>query len=138
MLFLIYTNDLSDGLTTNARLFAGDIPLFSVVDNINLSATNLNSDLSKINAWANQWKMTFNPDPNKQAQEIFFRKTKKISHPPLKFSNNSDQQVQFQKYLGVYLDGKLDFREHIQNMFKKQTKQSVYYVKYKITYLELH
>ena len=44
----------------------------SVVDNINLSATNLNSDLSKINACANQWKMTFNPDPSKQAQEVIF------------------------------------------------------------------
>ena len=123
LLFLIYINDLSDGFTTNARLFADDVSLFSVVDNINLSATNLNSDLSKINAWANQWKMTFNPDPNKQAQEVIFsRKTKKISHPPLNFSNNSVQQVQFQKHLGVYLDGKLDFREHLQNMFKKINK----------------
>ena len=40
-------NNLSDGLTTNARLFADDVSLFSVVSNINLSATNLNSDLSK-------------------------------------------------------------------------------------------
>ena len=47
---------------------------------------------------------------------------KKISHPPLNFSNNSIQQVQFQKPLGVYLDGKLDFREHLQNMFKKINK----------------
>ena len=123
LLFLIYINDLSDGFTTNARLFADDVSLFSVVDNINLSATNLNSDLSKINAWANQWKMTFNPDPNKQAQEVIFsRKTKKISHPPLNFSNTSVQQVQFQKHLGVYLDGKLDFREHLQNIFKKINK----------------
>ena len=72
LLFLIYINDLSDGLTTNARLFADDVSLFSVVDNINLSATNLNSDLSKINAWANQWKMIFNPDTNKKAQEVIF------------------------------------------------------------------
>ena len=72
LLFLIYINDLSDGLTTNTRLFADDVSLFSVVDNINLSSTNLNSDLSKINACANQWKMTFNPDPNKQAQEVIF------------------------------------------------------------------
>ena len=56
LLFLIYINDLSEGLTTNAKLFADDVSLFSVVDNINLSATNLNSDLSKINAWTNQWK----------------------------------------------------------------------------------
>ena len=123
LLFLIYINDLSDSLTTNARLFADDVSLFSVVDNINLSASNLNSDLSKINAWANQWKMTFNPDPNKQVQEVIFSlKTKKISPSPLNFSNNSVQQVQFQKHFGVYLDGKLDFREHLQNMFKKLKK----------------
>ena len=52
LLFLIYINDLSEGHTTNVRLFADDISLFSVVDNINFSATNLNSDLNKINAWA--------------------------------------------------------------------------------------
>ena len=49
LLFLIYINDISEGLTTNVRLFADDVSLFSVVDNNNLSATNLNSDLSKIN-----------------------------------------------------------------------------------------
>ena len=76
--------------------------------------------LGQVNAWASQWKMTFNPDPNKQAQEfIFSRKIKKTSHPPLNFNNNSVKQVQFQKHLGVYLDDKLDFREHLQNIFKK-------------------
>ena len=44
----------------------------SVVDDKILSATNLNNDLNKTNAWTNQWKMIFNPDPNKQAQEIIF------------------------------------------------------------------
>ena len=33
--------------------------------------------------------MNFNPDPSKQAQEIFFsRKTKKISHPSLQARRN--------------------------------------------------
>ena len=123
LLFLIYINDLSECLTTNAKLFADDVSLFSVVDNINLSATNLNSDLSKINVWANQWKMTLNPDPNKQAQEVIFtRKIRKTAHPPLTFNNNSVKQVQFQKHLRVYLDSRLDFREHLQNMFNKIDK----------------
>ena len=88
-----------------------------------MSATNLNSDLSKINAWANQWKMTFNPNPNKQAQEVIFsRKIRKTLHPPLTFNNNSVKEVQFQKHLGDYLDGRLDFHEHLQNMFKKINK----------------
>ena len=120
LLFLIYINDLSEGLTINVRLFADNVSLFSVVDNINFSATNLNNNLSKINAWASQWKMTFNPDPNKQALEVIFsRKVKKTSHPLLNFNNKSVKQVHFQKHLGVYLEDKLDFREHLRNTFKK-------------------
>ena len=119
----MYINDLSEGHTTNFRHFADHVSLFPVVENINLSATNLNSDLSKINAWASKWKMTFNPDPNKQAQEVIFsRKIKKTSHTPLKFNNNSVKQEQFQKHLGVYLDDKLDFREHLRNIFKKVSR----------------
>ena len=64
-LFFIYINDFSESLTTNVRLFADDVSPFSVVDDINLSAINLNSDLSKINICASQWKITFNLDPNK-------------------------------------------------------------------------
>ena len=86
LLFMICINDLSVGLITNFRLFADNVSLFSIVDNINLSATNLNSDLGRIKAWASQWKVTFNPDPNKQVQEVSFsRKIKKTLHPPLNF-----------------------------------------------------
>ena len=41
----------------------------------------------KINNWEYQWKMSFNINPNKQAQEVIFsRKTEKKNHPPLTFS----------------------------------------------------
>ena len=70
LLFLIYINDLPNGLNSNVKLFADDTSLFSVVHNITDSANLLNSDLSKINEFALQWKMSFTPDPIKQAQEI--------------------------------------------------------------------
>ena len=35
LFFLIYVNDLSDGLISNPQLFADDTSLFSVVQNIN-------------------------------------------------------------------------------------------------------
>ena len=41
LFFLIYINDLSDGLSSNARLFADDTSLFSVVHDINTSAIDL-------------------------------------------------------------------------------------------------
>ena len=69
MFFLIYINDLSDDLTSNQTLFADDTSLFSAAQNMNSATTDLNSDLSKVSDWAFQWKMNFNPDLNKQAQE---------------------------------------------------------------------
>ena len=52
LLFSIYTNDLPDGLSSNTKLFADDISLFSVVHDINTSTIELTSDLKKINDWA--------------------------------------------------------------------------------------
>ena len=67
--------------------------------------------------------MTFNPDRSKQAQEIIFsRKLKKATHPPLLFNNNNVSQVNFQTHLGVILDVKLTFEEHLKNVFNKANK----------------
>ena len=54
LLFLIYINDLTEGLSTNAKLFADDYSLFSVIHNIQTSANNLNKDLERISNWATQ------------------------------------------------------------------------------------
>ena len=82
LFFLIYINDLSDALTLNPKLFADDISLFSVVQNINSTRTDLNSDLSKISDWVFQWERNFNSDPNKQTQEVILAEklTKLIIH----------------------------------------------------------
>ena len=65
LLFLTYINDFSDGLKSECKLFAGDFSLFSVVNDINTSASNLNEELEKIGNWAFKWKMNFNLDLNK-------------------------------------------------------------------------
>ena len=80
---------LPDGLSSNAKRSADGTSLFSVVHDIHSSASDLNKDLKTINEWAFQWKMSFNPDPNKQAQELFFtKKSKNIRHPPWLFNNS--------------------------------------------------
>ena len=114
LLFLIYINDLPNGLTSNGKLFADDTSLFSVVHNITASANLLNSDLSKINEWAIQWKMRFNPDPIKQAQEIIFRrKTSKRNDPGLMFNTKIVNLSTNHKHLGMIFDSKLTFDEHL-------------------------
>ena len=66
LLFLIYINDLADGLSSNVKLFADDKSLFSVTHDASTSGNELNNDLYQINKLAFQWKMSFNPDPSKQ------------------------------------------------------------------------
>ena len=45
LFFLIYINDLPSELRCSAKLFADDTSLFSVVENVNETTTNLNKDL---------------------------------------------------------------------------------------------
>ena len=87
LLFLIFINDLPDGIRS-CKIFANDTSLFSKVYDIDTSAKVLNSDLEKIGKWAFLWKMQFNIDPNKQANEVTFStKTENSSHPPVAFNN---------------------------------------------------
>ena len=65
LLFLIYINDLPNGIVSICKIFADDTSIFSKVFEKNSSQNILNNDLSVISEWAFQWKMQFNPDSNK-------------------------------------------------------------------------
>ena len=67
--------------------------------------------------------MNFNPDPLKQAQEVIFsRKITKTNHPTLIFNDNPVHQVALQKHLGMFLDCKLNFEEHLKTIVNKINK----------------
>ena len=88
MFFPIFINGVSVNLLSTVKLFADDTLLFSVVNESNISANELNEDLQKISEWAYTWKMFFNPDLNKQGQEVIFSwKLNKSSHPKIFFNN---------------------------------------------------
>ena len=110
LLLLIYINDLSDNSSSNVKLFTDDTSLFSVI-HVNVSA-------GELGGWAFQWKMIFNPDASKQAQEVIFnRKIKKTTHLSMVFNNAIVSQTNSQKHLGVTIDLKLTFEEHPLNVF---------------------
>ena len=67
--------------------------------------------------------MSFNTDPSKQTQEVIFsRKIKKRPNPSLVFNNNNVLQTSSQKHLGVTLDVKVTFDEHVNNVLNKVNK----------------
>ena len=49
VLFLVYINDLADGLSSNAKLLAVNLSLFLVIHNVENLANKLNNDLYQIN-----------------------------------------------------------------------------------------
>ena len=51
----------------------------TIVRDKNGSPNILNNDLLAISKWAYNWKMLFNPDPSKPAQEVLFLRKKKFS-----------------------------------------------------------
>ena len=123
MLFLICINDSSDGLKSECKLFADDNSLFSVVNDINTSASDLNADLDKIGNRAFRWKMNFNTDPNKQAQEVIFSRKKTASlHPVVYFDNKPVKSTQIHKHLDIMLDSNLSYEHHIKSILNKVNK----------------
>ena len=120
LFFLIYINDLTIDIICNVKLFADDTSIFSIVYNPNECAANLNHDLNLIKCWAYDWRMSFNPDPTKQAVEVTFSKKKiPADHTPLFFNDAPVMKVDEHKHLGVVLDSRLTFSSHIQSAINK-------------------
>ena len=115
LLFLIYINDLPNELKSNVKLFADDTSLFIIVKDKNQSANTLNNDLMLISKWVYNWKMLFNPDPSKPAQEVLF------SSPAISLNNIQVEGAPYQKHVGLILDEKLIVK-HIVSAISKVNK----------------
>ena len=123
LLFFMYNDDLSCGLSSTTKHFADDISFFSVVHDVTQSINELNDDLLKISDWVYQWKMSFKPNKSKQAQEVIFScKTQRVIHPPAIFNNMPVVRSSCHKHLGIYLDEKLNVSNYIKEKISKANK----------------
>ena len=118
LFFLIYINDLPFELRCSAKLLMmTHTSLFSIVEDVNETTANLNKDLENINKWAKKWKMSFNPDPTKVAQEVLFSgKKSKVIHPSLIFNGKDVSRSESHKH-GLVFDPKLNFDIHLKGEF---------------------
>ena len=76
----MYIYDLTENLDSNPKLFADGTSSFSIVNNVAQPTSQLSSDLTKINDWANKWEMRFNPDYTKPAHEVAFSCKRNETH----------------------------------------------------------
>ena len=115
-----------------------DTSLFTVVQDSDSAANDMNHDLELRRQWANEWRMSFNPDPHKQPVDLIFsRKKSKADHPEILFNNTSVMKVDERKHLGIISDSNLSFSAHIKSATSKSRK-GIGLLKYLSKYLPRH
>ncbi len=122
ILYLIFTSDLptDDNLVTTT--FADDTAILYSDPNIHRVHRILQQHLNKITDWCSKWGIKLNE--NKSTQ-ITFSLMKK-SCPAIVINNISIPTLTTTKYLGIHLDRRLTWREHIT---KKKNQVNLIYKK---------
>ena len=120
LLFLIYINDIVNGIDSNIKLFADDTSIYLAIDDVNRRTHILNSDMVRINEWASSWKVDFNPDKT----ELLTITTKRQPETlPLHFGNATLVEKSEHKHLGVILQNNCKWEKQINYIISKAKLQ---------------
>lgn len=117
LLFLLFINHIVEEIDSNICLFADDTTLYIVVENPNIAAELLNSDIDKLIKWAKSWLVKFNP--TKTESLLLSRKLMQGNHPPLYMENQQIVEVETHKHLGLFFSKDCTWHTHIEYMKDK-------------------
>ena len=119
ILFLIFINDLTDNIKSSVRLFADDCVLYRNIHSLQ-DCLILQKDLDSLGLWEADWQMKFNV-----AKCHSMRVTRHYSHKQIIHDYTLHQQtlenVQSAKYLGITITEKMDWGQHISDISSKAT-----------------
>ncbi len=122
LFFILYINDLPNALElSKSYLFADDTSIYYSNSDIKQLEFVLNSELRKLDIWMKSNKLSVNI--SKTNYIIFRPRQKKInSNLVIQYNNQTITQKQYIKFLGVYLDEHLSWKEHINYICNKIAK----------------
>ena len=125
LLFIIYTNDLPDCLSrSKGILFADDTTVYLSSKNTNELYTNMSADLTKLADWFHANKLSLNV--NKTNCMLITNINESASHKyTLKIGNDVIERKTCVKFLGLHLDDRLTWHEHIK-VCKSKAASSIY------------
>jgi hypothetical protein len=116
ILFTIYINDLPDVVQNIAKLFADDTKVYAVV-NKEEEQHSLQNDINNLVHWSDKWLLNFNKSNCKHVHLGHATNTK------YKMGENEINQVTEEKDLGILIDDKLKFQQHINPQTKKANQR---------------
>ena len=109
VLYLVYTSDLPTTENTLTGTFADDTVILASHEDPTIASARLQHHLHLLEAWTTKWKIKINE--TKSAQVTFT--LRKDQCPPLFFNNILIPDLPSIRYLGMHMDAKLTWREHI-------------------------
>ena len=121
LLFLVFVNDIVDSIDSKIFVYADDTSIMRPIKDPEYDFQILNSDLHTLSKWAKQWHVTFNCA--KTECMIFSLKNKPPSYPPLFLNNTIIKQVNHHTHLGLILDSKLTWKDHITKICTKASQR---------------
>ena len=65
LFFLSHLSDLTENLIGKVKLFADGTSLFTIVQDSNTPASDMNHDLELVKKWDHDWRVFFKPDTQK-------------------------------------------------------------------------
>ena len=116
VLFLIYVNDIDDGLVCKVSKFADDTKIASKVTTTQDRET-LQSDLDQLTRWANKWQMKFNVDKCK-----VLHIGKRNDHVQYSMNGQQLSAVTKEKDLGVTISNDLKPSQQCSEVVKTANK----------------
>ena len=123
LLFLIYCNDLQLHLLyLNCIQFADDTTLYVTHMNLNYINFVLNHDLEILQDWFRANKLTLNVG---KSVCILFNKNADLDRGlQIKINDEPIPQVEFTRFLGMWIDQSLNWREHASRLVLKLTRNT--------------
>ena len=120
VLFLIFINDLSDNIRSSVRLFADDCVLYRNIHSLQDCLT-LQEDLASLGQWEADWQMKFNAAKCHSMRVTRHQHHKQI-HLDYSLHNQTLENVQSAKYLGITITDNMDWGQHVSEISSKATK----------------
>lgn len=115
VLYLLFTADLPTNQHTTTATYADDTAILSVHRDPTTASQLLQNNLNEIEIWIKKWRVQVN---DTKSIHITFT-NRKGNCPAVTLNNHQLQQQDNVKYLGMYLDRRLNWKKHI-SMKRKQ------------------
>lgn len=123
LLFNLYINDLSDCLISSImKLFADDTLNYLVTKNITEAQELMNNDLARLYTRICQNKLKLNVNKTK-AMVITRRMDVNMDDVNIQMAGSRIEIVKCIKYLGIYIDNRLSFKENIDSVCLKMGRK---------------